>query len=75
MNDYLKGRYQLEDALADRLRRVEGVAFKGLCLGTLFMFQDDGPGGTGTSFCVEPGETIGAALERVDQRYREAGSK
>jgi len=60
-----------EGAMLD-VRRFQGVMVLGVqtrLRGDSYVLCVDPE--TGTTFAVQPGETIGAALERVDVRYRE----
>lgn len=55
------------------IQRMQGITVLGVQTrqqGTSYILCNDPE--TGTTFAVHPGETIGAALERVEERYRDA---
>lgn len=65
----------LEDAMNDHLHRLSAVRFCGIqeasaAKPAYALFNDaPEPLGTGSSFAVHPGETIGEALDRLKKRY------
>lgn len=58
------------------LERIQGIKIHGIqpggLRGSLILCMDPE---TGTTFAVEPGETIGAALGRVKARYQKVAGK
>lgn len=55
------------------LQRIQGITVLGVQArhrGDSYILCNDPE--TGTTFAVHPGETIGAALDRVEARYQEA---
>ncbi len=55
------------------IQRIQGITVLGVQArhrGDAFILCNDPE--TGTTFAVHPGETIGAALRRVEERYRDA---
>lgn len=70
------GNYQLEDALAERVRRLEGLRYEGcqrLADGLYIMLVTDPQ--TGSTFSIHAGETLSEAFTRLDARWKEVAEK
>ncbi len=61
---------QLVDAQDALIRRLRQIRCCGIFNGELVVLNDDGQ--TQTSFSLQPGQTLGEALDEVDRRYQEA---
>lgn len=67
---------QLEEALAERVRRLERLRYEGcqrLPDGLYIMLVTDRQ--TGSTFSIHAGETLGEALARLDIRWQEVTEK